>query len=600
MTTRSRIVVMLWEIWRVTRVEAAWKLAFGIVGGLAVLTLPATFAPADNAKRYEDVVDLGAAAAMILLVVPHLVSWLSLARLNGGRPGFPLYLHYSRPVRTAVIVGLPMAYLTAMSSAIYLVSALLLRVTSGYAFPLLPVAAWIAALTLVLVAGTWSTRDRTIPVLVSMFAIMRAFGLAMDRLTAVEIPDTFDWPPRLWPTLFDFPRADYAWIALIGLAAFAVTVTMVTRQRRGDDLAGYSHGRAIMAAITWTPGGRLWRGLVNLFRLPCPTSSPTRAQLWFDLKSNGLPVLTIGVALAIVILLLSAVSGPIDAAINADPDVSCPIRECFYVRAWPPLLTPLSLFITLCLGGNAFGVRRRQGRTYVAFEATHAHGTAQLAVLKVLVKSVCVLAALTAIGVSVWLSLPLLGDAVFIQMWNVPLSSQLRGITDAVAALTGYEQLALVVVTAVGVVLWVAAIAVLGALWTRYSRRANIAASSLLLSGFALALLALAERNGIVPPFVFDALFTAARWIFFGAMVFTTVYVLWSGFAERVLTIRYAGGAVAISAAFGAACVTVLRVTGLQLAVMPTMDAVWMLSPVLLPLTVSALAPWSLSRVRHT
>ena len=115
---RSPIVAMLWEIWRVTRVEAAWKLAFGIVGGLAVLALCAALAPADNAKRYEDITDNGAAIALILLVLPHLVGWLSLARLNGGRPGFPLYLHYTRPVRTAVIVGLPMAYLTAMSSGI--------------------------------------------------------------------------------------------------------------------------------------------------------------------------------------------------------------------------------------------------------------------------------------------------------------------------------------------------------------------------------------------------------------------------------------------------------------------------------------------------
>jgi hypothetical protein len=156
-----------------------------------------------------------------------------------------------------------------------------------------------------------------------------------------------------------------------------------------------------------------------------------------DLKSNGLPVLTIGLALAIVTLLLSAVSGPIDAAINADPRVSCPIRECFYARAYPPLLAPLSLLIMLLLGGNAFGIRRRQGRTYVSvFEATHAHGTAQLALLKVLVKSVCVLAAIIAIGVSVWISMPLLGDAVFIQMWEVPLSSQLSAVNDAIAALT--------------------------------------------------------------------------------------------------------------------------------------------------------------------
>jgi hypothetical protein len=191
----------------------------------------------------------------------------------------------------------------------------------------------------------------------------------------------------------------------------------------------------------------------------------------------------------------------------------------------PAFFTPLSLLTVLVLAGNAFGIRRRQGRAYMSpFEATHAHGTAQLAALKVLVKSICVLAAITAIGVSVWISVPLLGDAVFIQMWNLPLSSQLSAINGAVAALTGYEQLALAVVAAVGVVIWVAAFAVVGALRTRYSRRANIAASSLLLSGLALALLALAERNGIVSPFLFDALFAAARWVFFAAMVLTIVY----------------------------------------------------------------------------
>ena len=507
---RSPIVAMLWEIWRVTRVEAAWKLALGIVGGLAVLALCAAVAPADNAKKYEDIMDNGAAVAMILLVLPHLVSWLSLARLNGGRPGFPLYLHYTRPVRTAVIVGLPMAYLTAMSSAIYLVSALLLRVTSGYAFPLLPVAAWIAALTLVWVAATWSTRNRTIQVLrddvchheslwVGHASPYRSGDPGHLRLASASVADAVRLPAhRLRVDRSDWPG-------------------IFRRHGRHGDAA--ASRRRTGRRFTRTPGGGLWDRLVSLFRFPCPTSSATRAQVWLDLKSNGLPVLTIGVALAIVILLVSAVSGPIDAAFSdgSRAYVSCSNRDCFYARAMAVLFAPLSLLIVLVLGGNAFGIRRRQGRAYIsAFEATQAYGTAQLAALKLLVKSVCVLAALIAIGVSVWISLPLLGDAVFIQMWNVPLSSQLPAIKGAVAALTGYEQLALVVVAAVGVVIWVAAFAVLGALWTRYSRRVNIAASSLLLSGLALALLALAERNGIVSPFVVDAIFAAARWIVVG------------------------------------------------------------------------------------
>ena len=187
----------------------------------------------------------------------------------------------------------------------------------------------------------------------------------------------------------------------------------------------------------------------------------------------------------------------------------------------------------------------KDARTSSAFEATQAYGTAQLAALKVLVRSVCVLAALIAIGVSVWISLPLLGDAVFIQMWNVPLSSRLPAIKGAVAALTGYEQLALVVVAAVGVVIWVAAFAVLGALRTRYSRRVNIAGSSLLLSGLALALLALAERSGIVSPFVLDAIFAAARWIVAGRDRVRDRLRLLERLRGARADLRYACGAVA-------------------------------------------------------
>jgi hypothetical protein len=593
MRLRSPTSAMLWELWRLTHAEIGWKLALPLGGGLAALGLGAAFAPPGNPAAYQGVTDAVAAFALIVIVIPHLFGWMSMAKLNGGAPGFPLSLTYSRPVRTAVIVGLPMAYLTAMSSAIYLVSAMVLRVTSGYAFPLLPVAAWIAALTVVFVAAGWSTRSRVIAVVVWMIATMKALGLAMDRLTAVEIPGGYDWPPHLWPTQFDWPNTDYAWIALIGLASLAVTVAMVTRQRRGDDLVPITRVRA----------GGLLDPLVTLFRFPCPTASATRAQLWFDLRTNGLPVLTIGLALALVIVLTSAVSGPIDAAWNADPDVSCPIEECFWVRAFPPIFTPLSLFAVMLLGGNAFGIRRRQGRAYVsAFDATPAFSTAQLAVLKLLVKSACVLVALLAIAVSVWMSLPLLGDAVFIQMWGVPLSSRRSVINDAFAALTGYEQFALAVVAVVGVVAWVASWAALGALRTRHRRRINIAVCLLLLYGVAFAWVAVGVRvdPDIASQFHLDIAYDAMRWIATAAMVFTTVYVFWSGFAEHVLTIRYVSGAVAISAAFGAAWLTALHITGEQLAGMSAMNAISVLSPALLPLMTSGLAPWSYSRIRHT
>ena len=602
MKLRSPIVAMLWELWQLTRAEIAWKLALPIGIGMAALLLGAAFAPPDNQDAFP-INDAIAAFALIVIVLAQLVPGLSIARLNGSQPGFPFYLAYTRPVRTSLIVGLPMAYFTAVSAASYLVSAIVLRVISGYAFPLLPVAAWIAALAMVGMMAAWSTRNRVFQKCVTMLALVKALVTAMDRLTAVEIPDNFDWPPRLWPTLFDFPRTDYAWIALIGLASFVVTVVMVRWDRRGDSGPLAAAPRALAGVITRTDGG-LWDWLVSLFRVPCPTSSATRAQVWLDLKSNGMPALTIGVALAIVILLVSAVSGPIDAAINADPDVSCPIAECFYVRTAPPLfLTPFSLVTVFFFGGNAFGIRWRQGRTYVSpFEATQAYGTAPLAILKLLVKSACVLAGLIAIVVSFWMSIPLLGDAVFVQIWGVPLASRRSVITEAFAALTGYEQLALAVVAAVGVVVWVASWAALGALRTRYRRRITIAVCLLLLYGVFLVWfgVAVSVDPETTSRLHLDVVLRAMRWIAAAATVSTTVYVFWSGFAEHVLTIRFASGAVAISAAFGAAWLTALHIAGVQLAGMSAMNALSVVSPALLPLMAAGLAPWSYSRIRHT
>ena len=93
---RSPGHALLWEIWRVTRVEAAWRLAIGIVGGLAALVLCAALAPPDDPKTFQAFKDFGAVIAMILIVLPHFMGWLLLPKLNDGRPGFPLYLLYTR------------------------------------------------------------------------------------------------------------------------------------------------------------------------------------------------------------------------------------------------------------------------------------------------------------------------------------------------------------------------------------------------------------------------------------------------------------------------------------------------------------------------
>ncbi len=177
-------------------------------------------------------------------------------------------------------------------------------------------------------------------------------------------------------------------------------------------------------------------------------------------------------------------------------------------------------------------------------------------------------------------------------MWEVPLNSRLSVVKEDVAALPAYQLLALVFVVAGGVLIWVTAFAVLGALWTRYSRPMNIAAASLLFGGLALALLALAGQDGTLPTFLVDALFVATRWIAGAALVFTTIYFFWHGFAEHLLSMRYVCGALLISAAFAAAWLTVLHLADARIAV----ATLW---PLVLALMASVVAPWSLHRLRH-
>lgn len=582
MTMKSPVVAILWENWRLTRVEAAWRLALGIVASLAV---PAVFGVVASSfvEEREAVMDLGATIALFLVVFPNLVNWPSTAQLNGWLPGFPFHLLYTRPVRTAVLVGVPMAYHIVASMAIYVISALLLRQTFGYAFPLLRPLAWIAALNVVLVATHWSSRTRVVQMLGAI-----APSAVWSGLVGSHFNEKIDWhdASSLWPTLFDAPFGDYALFGVIVLAMFGLTVAAVDRQRHGD-------GRA----------PNIWSGvgfpdhLINLFRFPCPTSSATLAQVWFELRSRGLPLLSIGVALAIVNLLLYAVSGPIDALITDHfrAYVTCADRGCFYARPLSMFFAMGSMPAVLALGGNAFGILARQGRAYVSpFEVTQPYGTGRVAVLKVLVRSGCVLTALAVVGVSVWAPGSLIAAG---EIFGDPLQSVQGTLERAVGALTGYEQLALAVIGGIGAAMMVASRAALVALWTCYPRRLNIVGSLLLVYGGVLVLLTLGGQRWNVP---LGAILRGTSWIAASAILCTTVYLAWRTFVERLLTLSQVWGIVLLSAMFAAAWLTLLRAAGVSLNGMPAADAVRILSPALMPLTISVLAPWSYSRIRHT
>ena len=571
---RSPGAAMLWENWRLTRIEAFQRVVQGVVVPAVVLAGAAAFGPIDNGA---------VRLALGLLVMTHMPLWLSVAKLNGGRfmdgyrPGYPFYFLYTRPIRTFALVGAPMAYLAASGMAAYLLSALVLRAIFGYPFPLLPLAALIAAYHVAQWAAQWGTSNK----------VVQFIGSAVGGLgfTLLGMYRTREWPARL-----DVQFVDYAVLAAVCVVSVGLAVAGVARQRRGE-------ARSVTPRTVTRSGFSEW--LAGLFRLPCPTLSATRAQIWFELKTSGLPVLVIGVAFAIVIPLLLAVTTRLDVALSAfftEPAT----------RVVAVLAGMLSVPAVLLLGGNAFGIRARQGRKYAnVYEATQAYGTARIAGLKVLVRSACLMAALVAVGTSIWTSasvipFDVLGDQdTFIEKSRMPVSGWMRTIEGTVRAMSAYELFALAVVAAIVVAVMVTLRAAQPALRARYTRRMNIATWVVLLSAGALVLLVLATRRGIGVELLLNTI-TATKWIAVAAMTLATAYLLWRVLAEQILTLRQACGAILMAAAFGVAWITVLQAVGVQLSERPAMDAAWMLSPALLTLMAAVLAPWSLSRVRHT
>jgi hypothetical protein len=563
------MLAIVWEHWRLTLGESAWRLSFGLVAGSAALAL----------SRSD--------AAVWVLLSQHAMFSLSIAKLTGGRfmdgyrPGFPLHLLYTRPVRTSAIVGVAMLYDAVSGAAMYAASAALLGLAFGQTLPLLSMAMLIVVFRMVCLFVQWSTRSRVFQWLGSL-AIWGA-AIALFNIRAGGSP-----------LQLGFSFAETALMASIGLVSFGLTAAGVARQRRGD----------ARAAIPRTKGSGLTDWFAGLFRFPCPTSSPTRAQVWFDLKSSGLLVLAIGLTLAAVIPLAFVITTRLDVALSGvftEPET----------RGVAVTVAMFSLpAVLILLGGNAFGIRARQGRKYASpFDATQVYGTMRMAGLKVLVRSVCLLAALAAVGASAWTSASVIpfdvlhDNDTFIEKSRNPVSGGMRAVEGAVGAMSAYELLALAFVAAVVVTVMVASRAAFTALRARYPRRVNIAGSLLLLHGLVLVLLFLAFEGGIASQFVLYTAQDLTNWVIktvLAASVLVTVYLFVTVLAERLLTLGQAAGAILLSAAFGAAWVTVLNAAGVPLSAMPARDAVGMLSPVLLPLMASVLAPWSLSRIRHT
>src|SRR5438067_6124875 len=203
---------------------------------------------------------------IVVLVVPlafvfgFLVYAFSYAEVLSGAQGrnFPSWM-FTLPVRTAVLVLVPMVSGTAAVLLTWWAVALLLLRPAGLEVGLWQPALGLAAVIAWIQAADWSTLNAPAKVVV-VGLVMAAVGMGLgaERMQAV---------------------AQWAVPALVPLA-YLTTVAAVGHARRGGNLAVWSWRLPAALAV-----GRAVRR---------PFGSPARAQLWLEWKRNGklLPLVT--------------------------------------------------------------------------------------------------------------------------------------------------------------------------------------------------------------------------------------------------------------------------------------------------------------------
>jgi len=560
----SPVTAMLWESWRITWRQLAFFGALASFGGWALLA------------GASDGFDRVAFIALWVLLSVAIMALASICLVTGrAKPGFPDGLAFGRPVRTSLFVAIPMLYRAAACAAVYVIPAAALRAAYGVAFPVAPIAVLLAAGATAFLASVWLTRNPKLRTLTTIATLLFGVPAALRWLDPWNAA-AGAFPPPVVPEMVTLSATDYALIALLVGVLYLLTVDGVERQRHGDG-GERPAPRPSQPAVAQRPDAGT-KGMVDHFRnvtmaivrWPCPTSSPLAAELWIETKARALPVLAIGLLLALCVPLLVTLG-------NAVNFVGIYVVVCVVTVPVFPFFAAIS---------TSFWNREASLRALMnAFEATRPIATARLAAVQIAVAAGAILGAWTFIAVSFWFSLRLAGADTVI-----------ASLPDMIAAPLSATPILRLLGVAAGVVVAlstvVALLAAIRAFAAVYGKRLWVGALGLgLYAIFMLFAVATDRWSG--------AAVGAHLWALAAAIPAGTAFVMVRAIAEGIVLPRHAGIALAGWAAFTTVGCLVLRDFGFTLEGLAPALAALVLAAALLPLTASMLAVWSIGLIRH-
>lgn len=402
---------LLWHSWRLSRRWYLLILAVALAIHFTIMNLaPAGMAGTPGLREHL------AQGSIVLALTLALFTTLVAISL-GGRAGFPMRFEFRLPASTALLVATPMLALAILCASLYAIPLLASRLLYGLPMPVLAGAVLIFSVALLLAAASWATTTsatRGIALVLSVAACTKLLTW-MQPLHVRNGARAGE--PAFGPDAIYFSPAQYALLALGVIALYALTVHSVALQRQGERWRIRMTKRQ-----TGTPprearsGSSLMDRASDLLWIESPVSSPWKAELWMECKRHGMPLLVLGVLLALLVPVLPW----------AD--------SILHVKSAGLLATaaPVVLFFT-GVGLGVFNRRTAAGGYMNPFEGTRALGTLQMAGIQLGALGTTLLLGTGFIGVAMWLSSP----------WSVdqgPLWSRVAGLVEVVRGGTLAQQ----------------------------------------------------------------------------------------------------------------------------------------------------------------
>lgn len=387
---RHPAIGLLWHSWRLSRRWYLLILAIALAATLTIMNLsPRGMLPQ---PVYREHLAPGTVVFSSILALFTTLVAISL----GGRAGFPMRFEFRLPVSTALLVGIPMLALGALCASLYVIPMLTIRLVYGLPMPVLAGAMLVFAVAMLLAAASWATTTS----LTRGIALVLAVSACTRLLTWMQ---PFHFPngaragePVFDPEMLSFTAAQYALLVLIVLTLAALAGLSVRQQRQGESWQ-WGMTRTQLPGQVRDNGGRASESLMDragaLLQVPCPVSSPWAAELWLECRRLGVPLLALGLLLALLMPILPWMDALFGSRISGTLATAAPV----------------ALFFT-GVGTGIFNRRISSSGYMNPFEGTRPLGTLHLAGIQFGTLGAALTLGTALIGIGLWLSSPLHGD----------------------------------------------------------------------------------------------------------------------------------------------------------------------------------------------